>query len=163
MRKPKKKQFRKINIAKIRPSHTYNREEIEKSQNRTKETVRRWIREGLPPIPGTNKQRFDGAEFKAWAIAREAERKRPCKPDQFFCMNGNCRTQRLPAVGSVFIRKTNTNLGSIEANCVSCGGAVKKGFAMKDLAETEATFESFVGNVRDLLRYRDPPSNGTSQ
>jgi len=162
MRKPKKKQSRKINIAKIRPTHTYSRDEIAKSQNRTRATVNRWVREGLPSIPGTNEQLFDGAEFKAWAIAREAARKRPCKLDEFYCMGTECRTQRLPAIGSVLIRKTNTNLGSIEANCVSCGGAIKKGFAMKDLAETEAAFESFSGNIRDLSRYRDAPFNGTS-
>lgn len=159
----KRKQSRKINIAKIRPSHTYSREEIAASQNRTRETVNRWVREGLPPIPDTKDQLFDGADFKAWAMAREAARKRPCKRDEFYCMDKKCRTQRLPAMGSVLIRKTNTNLGSIEANCATCGGKIKKGFAMKDLAETEATFESFVGNVRDLSRYRDAPSNGTSQ
>lgn len=162
MKKPKKKQSRKINIAKIRPSHTYSREEIAQSQNRKRTTVNRWVREGLPLIPGTNDQLFDGAEFKAWAIAREAARKRPCKPDEFYCMSKQCRTQRLPAIGSVIIRKTNANLGSIEANCGTCGSEIKKGFAMKDLAETEAAFESFIGNIRDLSRYRDAPFNGTS-
>ncbi len=160
MKKQKKKQSRKINIAKIRPSHTYSRDEIATSQNRKRTTVNRWLLEGLPSIPETNDQLFDGAEFKAWAISREAARKRPCKLDEFYCMGKQCRTQRHPAMGSVLIRKTNTNLGSIEANCASCGGKIKKGFAMKDLAETEAAFESFIGNVRDLLRYRDAPSNG---
>lgn len=160
--KSKAKQSRKINIAKIRPTHTYGLQDIAKSQGRRIETVRRWRREGLPTIANTNERLVDGAEFRAWAVAREAARKRPCAPDEFYCMGKTCRTQRVPAVGSVIIRKTNTNLGSIEANCGTCGQKLQKGFAMAELAETEAALGAFIGNICDLARYRDTPFSNTS-
>lgn len=160
-RKSKSKQSRKINISKIRPTHTYSLRELARSQGRTIETVRRWRRKGMPTIPETNGQLIDGAEFREWAIDREAARKFPCAPDEFFCMGKACRTQRHPAIGSVIIRKTNTNLGSVEANCAVCGGKVKKGFAMAELAQTEAALCALIGNVRDLARYREAPFNDT--
>lgn len=161
--KGKRKQSRKINVAKIRPSHTYDLPEIAKSQNRNIATVRRWRCEGMPTIPNTNEQLVDGAEFKDWAIDREAARKRPCAVDEFYCMGKDCRTQRKPAMGSVLIRKTNRRLGSIEAICGICGTKIKKGFAMSELSKTEAALESFIGNLHDLTRYRDVPFNGTSK
>lgn len=65
-------------------------------------------------------------------------------------------------MGSVIIRKTNTNLGSVEGNCAVCGQKIKKGYAMAELAQTEAALGAFVGNVHDLARYRDAPFNGKS-
>lgn len=155
MKAPKKK--RRISLNLIRPTHTYAMRELAKTLGVSLSTIQRWKRLGMPVIPDTNPVLIDGAEVKQWKKARRLALKRPCNPDQFYCFSASCRTQRQAAIGSVIIRKSNSNLGSIEGRCSICDGKLLKGFAMKDVHEVEATFDAYIGNVLDLLRYRTPP------
>ncbi|PHS39303.1 MAG: hypothetical protein COA91_06560 [Robiginitomaculum sp.] len=148
---------RKANLNCIRPTHTYTMRELANTLDIALSTVQRWKRLGMPVIPETNPVLIDGAEAKQWEKARRLARKRPCAPNQFYCFGAQCRTQRQAAIGSVIIRKSNSNLGSIEGICPICDSNLRKGFAMKDVFEVEATFEAYIGNVLDLLRYRTPP------
>lgn len=157
----RKNRVRRDDLRKIRPTHTYNFEELAKVMRRAVSTVQRWKREGMPTIPNSNPALVDGADFKQWFMKRLAARKRPCNLNQFYCMGGSCRVQRLPEIGSVFIRRSNHKIGSVEAKCANCGASIRKGFAMADLAETEKTFAAYEGNVQDLLQYRNRPLNST--
>lgn len=158
MKKPVKRS-RKIDMRCIRPTQTYDLTQLASAANRELATVWRWRREGMPTIPGSGGKLVDGADFKAWAKARANARKRPLKIDEFYCFDGQCRTQRTPAIGSVYIRKSNQKLCSVEAQCHLCGAPMKKGWSMDNVAQIEAALESFMGNVQDLARYRSSPSN----
>ena len=157
----RKKEARRDDLRKIRPTHTYSFEELAKLMQRAISTIQRWRREGMPIIPNSNPALVDGADFKQWFIKRLAARKRPCNLDQFYCMGGSCRVQRLPEIASVFIRRSNHKIGSVEAKCAHCGGDVRKGFSMSNIAEIENIFAAYEGNVQDLLQYRNRPLNST--
>ena len=155
--KKRRSATRKIDLREIRPMKTYTLAELAVATGKVIQTVWRWRREGMPTIEGSKGQFIDGADFIKWVKQKRVARKRPCKVDQFFCFSSDCRIQRNPAVGSVYIRKSNQNLGSIEAKCSVCGSIIRKGFAMSELAEIESSLESYIGNIEDLALYRDHP------
>ena len=156
--KGRKKQSRKIPLRSIRPTTTYTLPELAKACEKKLPTVWRYRRDGMPVLEGSNGKLVDGAEFIEWAKRKNNAKKRPCKIDEFYCFGGECRTQRRPAIASVFIKKSNQNLCSVEASCEICGTTIRKGWSMDNLAEIEVAMESFMGNIEHLARYRDSPS-----
>lgn len=152
-----KKRSRKIPLRNIRPTSTYTLPELSKASKRELSTIWRYRRDGMPTLKGSNGKLVDGAEFIEWARRKNNARKRPCQIDEFYCFGRECRTQRRPAIASVFIKKSNQNLCSIEASCEVCGKTIRKGWSMANLAEIEAALESYKGNIEHLARYRDSP------
>lgn len=145
----------KIDLRRIRPTHTYSLIEIAKDTRRSLATVRRWITLGLPVITKTNPILVDGQELLQWLIERRAARKRPCAPDEIFCCK--CRVPRRAVIGSVIIKPRNEKLLSIEGECDECGTGFRKGGAMADIDKIEAAWDSYTKNVHYLARYRNPP------
>ena len=157
MKRRKRKKRGRVNLRKIRVTTTYSLAEIAKLFGVHTETVRSWKRQGLPILPDTRPVLVHGLELKRWLEARQKARKRPCAPDQFFCLS--CRLPQRPAKGSVWIKKSNQRVGQVEAECENCGTKLHKGFAMSDLAEIEKTFATYKGNIEDLYGSNNSPLN----
>lgn len=151
MRKPKKKS-RKVDLRRIKPTETYNFKQIANDLDRTKETVERWKREGMPVIPNTSPPLVDGADLLEFHRTRQEARKRPCKDDEAYCFT--CKAQSQFSVGSVVIRPVNKKRFSIDGDCSECNGEMHKGASMERIDEFEVMFESFMKNLRFIERYR---------
>lgn len=150
-----------IILSKIRPTSTYSFKDIAKLFGCNIATVRRWRRDGLPVMDNTKPILVHGSELKTWLEARQKARRRPCAPDEIYCLGGGCRTGRRPAIGSVRIRKSNQTVGMIEAQCAVCGKNMRRGYAMADQAEIEKVFESYKGNIEDICWSNNSPLNVT--
>ena len=161
MKRPKRKKRGKVNLSKIRTTSAYSFNDIAQLFGCNIATVRRWKRDGLPIMNNTKPILVHGTELKAWLQSRQKARKRPCAPDEMFCFSSGCRKGRLPAIGSVRIRKSNQKVGMIEAQCNECRKNIRKGYAMADLAEIEKIFESYKGNIEDICWPNNPPLNVT--
>lgn len=161
MKRPKRKPRGKINLSKIRTTSIYSLQEIARLFGCNIATVRRWKRDGLPIMANTKPILVHGSELKAWLQARQNARKRPCGPDEMYCLGGGCRKNRRPALGSVRIKKSNYTVGMIEAQCEVCGKNMRKGYAIADLAEIEKIFESYKGNIEDICWPNNSPLNVT--
>ena len=147
-----KKKRLKIDFRKIKPTATYDYKQIAKDFDRTVETVRRWKREGMPIIEGTYPILVDGKEFLEWHVKRREANKFPCALDELYCFK--CHIQRHPKIGSAIIRPVNNKRISIEALCEVCSNKLTIGRSVSELAECEATLESYMQNVRYLIQYR---------
>ena len=84
-----------------------------------KNSVRQWIREGLPVVDGARPTLILGNEFQAWWAKREKAKKRPCQPGQMYCFK--CREPKAPALGMVEYAATNAVTGNLKAMCETCG------------------------------------------
>ena len=150
MKRRKRKPRGKVDLRKIRTTSTYELKEIARLFGYSVDSIRRWKAQGLPVMADTTPVLVHGTELKVWLEERLNARKQPCGPDEMYCLGGECRKPRRPAIGSVRIKKSNQRNGSVEAQCEVCGQKMFRGFAMTNLAQTEKTFESFKGNVEDL-------------
>ena len=83
-----------------------------------KNTVRQWIKSGLPVVDGTRPVLILGSAFQAWWSKRRKAAKRPCQPGQMYCFK--CREPKRPALGMVEYTATNAATGNLKAICETC-------------------------------------------
>jgi excisionase family DNA binding protein len=81
-------------------------------------TVRAWIKAGLPTVAG-RPALIEGRELRAFLERRSAAAKRPCPPGTLYCCK--CRVPRAPVPHAVVFEAREHGAGSLRAICVTCG------------------------------------------
>lgn len=94
-------------------------------------TVRQWIRDGLPVLDGAKPILIIGSEFQAWWGKRRKAAKRPCQPGQMYCFK--CREPKAPALGMVEYAATNAATGNLKAMCETCGTMMHRRTRLADI------------------------------
>lgn len=83
-----------------------------------KNTVRAWIKAGLPVCDDMRPHLILGRELAAFLQSRSAKKKRPCALGEMYCLR--CRTPRTPAGEMAdFIPKADA-LGNLVGICPQC-------------------------------------------
>lgn len=95
-------------------------------------TVRQWIKDGLPVLDGARPILILGSEFQDWWGNRVKARKRPCQPGEMFCFK--CREPKAPALGMVEFAATNAATGNLKALCETCGTLMHRRTRLADIA-----------------------------
>jgi hypothetical protein len=109
---------RHLNHRRIKIHRTYTVEEIASLLPIHKNTVRLWIKAGLPTIDGKRPTMLLGAQVKAFLQARRARNKRTCKPGEIYCVR--CRAPKCPAGDMADYLPLNENIGNLRAICPDC-------------------------------------------
>jgi helix-turn-helix protein len=109
---PKTSNYR---LAKIHRNYTV--EEAARLFGVHRNTVRQWIKRGLPVIAG-HPVLFLGRDLRAFLKMRREEARRHCGPGEIYCMR--CRTPRPPAGDMVEYQTISHNRGRIVALCCHC-------------------------------------------
>jgi len=149
---------RQPNVSLIQTSRSYTIREVAKRLDRQVETVRDWIQEGLPVLPGTTPRLIDGAELKEWLKARQAKRKKACGPGKLFCCK--CCEPRSPDPTTVETEPTvmaATTL--IRGKCQVCGTSMHQA---RKTADLPCILREMMGKAkaeRNLEGYRAPGAN----
>src|ERR1035437_3546649 len=99
------KRSRTYNTRLIKPDFPYNVQEIADLFSLHKHAVLRWVGEGLPLIDERKPYLIHGSALIAFLDKRQAERKRVCQADEFFCFK--CRAPRQAAGDAVDIAFRN--------------------------------------------------------
>jgi hypothetical protein len=134
------KKKRTYNTRLIKCARSYTVQEISELFGTHKNTVRNWIKEGLPTIDGQKPFLVHGSDLIAFLNERQAKRKHKCKADEFFCFK--CRIQRKAKSGSVtFITRNKTKL-NIRAQCAVCATPVFRAGSVQKRANYERIFET---------------------
>jgi hypothetical protein len=84
-----------------------------------KNSIRGWIKAGLPILDNSRPTIILGSELKAWLDKKRKAAKRPCLPGTFYCFR--CRTPKAPALGMVEYKPMNNASGNLSALCTDCG------------------------------------------
>lgn len=83
-----------------------------------KNTVREWIKSGLPTSDHKRPILILGRELAAFLQARRTKNKRPCKPGEIYCVR--CRAPKWPAGGMAEYRSITATLGNLIGICPDC-------------------------------------------
>ena len=81
-------------------------------------TVREWVKRGLPTSDGRRPMLILGRDLVAFLGARRAKNKRTCQPGEIYCVR--CRLPRAPAAGMVDYVPSTATLGALIAICSGC-------------------------------------------
>lgn len=112
-------------MAKRHPNHrlvkihrNYTVEEVARLFRVHRETVRRWVKRGLPTIDRKRPMLIHGSDLAAFLQARRLKNKQTCQPGEMYCVR--CRVPRTPAGEFAEYRASTGVLGSLIGICPSC-------------------------------------------
>ena len=89
-----------------------------------KNTVREWIKRGLPTIDDKRPKLILGKDLFTFLQAKRSKNKRPCKPGEMYCLR--CQTPKPPAENMVEYHPQTETLGNLFAICPDCGAGMNR-------------------------------------
>ena len=114
--RPMRKRHPNPRLAKIHRNYTVD--EIAHLFNVHRNTVREWVKRGLPTSDGRRPMLILGRDLVAFLTARRAKNKRTCQPGEIYCVR--CRAPRAPAGDMVDYMPVTVTLGNLVAICSAC-------------------------------------------
>lgn len=103
----------------IKIHRSYSVEDIARTLNVHKNSVRSWIKSGMPTVDNTRPILVLGSDLKLWLETRRKANKRPCKAGTIYCFK--CREPKAPALGMIEYKPMNSKMGNLNALCEACG------------------------------------------
>jgi hypothetical protein len=103
-------------LAKIHRNYTV--EEIAKLFGIHKNTVRRWIKDGLPLVDSQRPSLVLGRDLAAYLNNKRASGKQSCQAGQMYCLK--CRAPRYPAGHMADYMPITEKLGNLIGICPDC-------------------------------------------
>lgn len=89
-----------------------------------KNTVRTWLKDGLPTIDQKRPMLISGAELRNYWQNKRVSNKRTCQPYEIYCVR--CRIPQRPAENMVDYEPLNEVNGRLIGLCPDCGGIINK-------------------------------------
>ena len=117
-------------LAKIHRNYTV--EEIAKLYTVHRNTVRAWIKRGLPTIDQRRPVLVLGQHLADFLRERRTVNRRSCGPGEIYCVR--CREPRAPAGGEVAYRPLSPTQGNLVGRCGCCGAGLYRRVSMAKLA-----------------------------
>lgn len=96
-------------------------------------TVRNWIKGGLPVVKTTGETLILGCELQAFLARKQAARRRKCRAGELYCLK--CREPRRPRPGSLSVVQVTPVSANVAALCETCGTRMHRRASPKKLAD----------------------------
>jgi helix-turn-helix protein len=106
------------NARRVKSRRTYTVDEIARLFELHKNTVHRWLKNGLAAIDGRRPTLVRGAVLSAFVTKRKQASKRPCPPGFMYCLR--CRAPKPAANRKADYVPITTIGGNLRANCADC-------------------------------------------
>lgn len=103
-------------LAKIH--RTYAVEDIAMLFKVHKNTVRHWVKQGLPTLDKKRPMLFHGSELFQFLQARRTRNKKTCKPGEIYCVR--CREPRFPVEMKAIYQALSETQGNLIGVCPNC-------------------------------------------
>lgn len=124
-------------LAKIHRNYTVD--EIAHLFGIHKNTVRDWVKRGLPTSDGRRPMLILGRELVAFLTARRTKNKRTCQPGEIYCVR--CRSPRAPAGDMVDYMPVTATLGNLVAICSACETMMYRRVSLAKLAQVRGDLD----------------------
>lgn len=109
---------RSLNPRLVKINRTYSVDEIARRFGVHKQTVRNWIKAGLPTLDRERPILIHGRDLGTFLQTRRTKAKRPCPPGTIYCMR--CRAPRTPAGGMADFQPVTATSGNLIGLCGDC-------------------------------------------
>lgn len=109
---------RRINAQRIKIHYSYTVEQAADTLGVHKNTVRLWIKQGLPVVDERRPILLHGKAIRAFLDNRTAKLKRRLSVGQFYCLK--CREPKSPYAAVADYVATSPDLGNLKGLCPDC-------------------------------------------
>ncbi len=134
-----KKTRSKIRVHCIRKNKTYSIHELSELLRVHRNTVRQWMKKGMPRMDHQRPVLIYGEEAKAFLQAQKKLRKKSCDFDQIYCFR--CREPKKTMGNMVDLEPRNHKTFTLVGLCSSCESPVRKIQSIKDFKNILITFD----------------------
>ena len=147
---------RRINSRLIKLHRSYSVEEAARALGAHKNSVRGWIKDGLPTIDRSRPSLILGQDLRAYLESKRKAAKRPCPPGTLYCFK--CRQPRAPAMGMVEATRQNATTGNLSAICEVCNTMMHRRTRLAAIAVIMPNLDVQIREAGPRLLERPSPS-----
>ena len=127
------------NHRRVKIHRNYSVEEIASLFGIHKNTVRAWVKAGLPTCDGKRPTLILGPDLAAFIQARRESKKQPCRPGEIYCVR--CRAPKVPAGDMAECLPLTEKLGNLRAICPDCYSWMYRRVSMAKLEQVRGKIE----------------------
>ena len=125
------KRYPNPRLVKIHRSYTV--EEVAWLLGKHKNTVRKWVKDGLATIDNKRPMLILGHDLVAFIQARREKNKQSCKPGELYCVR--CRLPRFPADDMADYEPVTEKFGNLIAICPDCDSIINRRVSLARIGE----------------------------
>ena len=108
----------RVNYRRVKLHRNYTVEELARVVGVHRNTVREWIKRGLPTIDNGRPTLMLGSIVRAFLEERARRDRRKCQPGQLYCVR--CREPRTPAGETADYEPISETVGNLVGICPDC-------------------------------------------
>lgn len=133
------RRHRRANPRRARLHRNYTVEEAARVLGTHKNTVRAWIKDGLPTVDQRRPTLILGADLRRFLESRRAKSKSPCPPGHLYCVR--CRAPRRPAGNMADYLPITPSSGNLRGICPNCDAFIHRRVGLANLRRVRADVE----------------------
>jgi excisionase family DNA binding protein len=137
----------------IKIHRNYTVDEAARTLQTHKNTIRTWLKNGLPAIDNRRPTLIHGLDLRNFLEGRRRRAKQPCPPGHIYCVR--CRAPRMPAGNMVEYVPITATSGNLRAICPDCETLIHRRTSIANLETLRADLETAL--PQDGERIDDPP------
>jgi excisionase family DNA binding protein len=141
----------------IKQSVSYDVAEAAKLLGVHRNTVRRWLKEGLTALDERRPILIHGSVLKAFLARRRQARRQTCHPGEFYCFR--CRGPRAPWGGMADVSLRTTEVANLTALCACCETPMHRAVRRADLPALASLIDLRTPASERLNDRSDPSAN----
>ena len=135
-------------LAKIHRNYTVD--EIANLYAIHKNTVRAWVKNGLPTSDDRRPSLILGRDLMAYLQAKRIKNKQTCQPGQIYCVR--CRAPKAPAGDMAEYQPLTTTLGNLVGICPSCNAMMYRRVNLMKLTQVSANLDLTLPQVLSHIK-----------
>jgi len=124
---------RRANHRKVKIHRSYTVEEIACLLSIHKNTVREWVKAGLPTCDQKRPMLILGRELAVFLQKRRAKNKQHCQPGEIYCVG--CHAPKSPAGDMADFLPITETLGTLKAICPDCYSMINRHVSIAKLSQ----------------------------
>jgi hypothetical protein len=146
---------RRPNYRLVKIHRSYTVEEAARLFGTHKNTVRAWVKAGLPTCDCKRPTLILGRDFAAYLQARRTKNKQPCEPGEIYCVR--CHAPKRPAGDMAEYQPTTAALGNLIGICPDCEGIIYRRASRTKLPEIQGNLNITFSEAERQLTESDLP------